>query len=82
MIVFEGECSEEIKKFAVNIGKKIMNFVGIFPSIPFTALTIYLGICVDYIYVVLSIVVVCSNNVALFYCSKRKRKGYYNANQG
>ena len=38
MIVFEGECSEEIKKFAVNIGKKIMNFVGIFPSIPFTAL--------------------------------------------
>jgi hypothetical protein len=51
MIVFEGECSEEIKKFAVNIGKKIMNFVGIFPSIPFTALTIYLGICVDYIYI-------------------------------
>ena len=50
MIVFEGECSEEIKKFAVNIGKKIMNFVGIFPSIPFTALTIYLGVCVDYIY--------------------------------
>ena len=50
MIVFEGEVSEKERDLAVRITNRIMLWIGIIAPLPFVAVTIYVGVCVDYIY--------------------------------
>ena len=51
MIVFEGEVSEKERDLAVRITNRIMLWIGIISPLPFVAVTIYVGVCVDYIYI-------------------------------
>ena len=50
MIVFEGEVSGKERDLAVRITNRIMLWIGIIAPLPFVAVTIYVGVCVDYIY--------------------------------
>ncbi len=50
MIVFEGEVSEKERDLAVRITNRIMLWIGIIAPLPFVAVTIYVGVRVDYIY--------------------------------
>ena len=50
MIVFKGEVFEKERDYAVRITNRIMLWIGIITPLPFVAVTIYVGICANYIY--------------------------------
>ena len=67
MIVFEGEVSEKERDLAVRITNRIMLWIGIIAPLPFVAVTIYVGVCVDYIYLLFLLTYVAFSVIWVFF---------------
>ena len=68
MIVFEGEVSGKERDLAVRITNRIMLWIGIIAPLPFVAVTIYVGVCVDYIYLLFLLTYVAFSVIWGFFC--------------